>query len=69
MVGVEGSPSCGITSTTEGYAGGRIWPQDHRHVPGMGVFMEEVAEELERRGVPFRIVEAGRGDGSRWPAD
>jgi len=26
----------------------------------MGVFMEEVAEELERRGARFRLVEAGR---------
>jgi predicted secreted protein len=59
VVGVEGSPSCGINSTTSGYAGGRIRTQDHEHVPGMGVFMEEVTEELERRGVPFRLSEAG----------
>jgi hypothetical protein len=26
----------------------------------MGVFMEDVAEELERRGAHFRVVEAGR---------
>jgi len=26
----------------------------------MGVFMEEVAEELERGGARFRLVEAGR---------
>lgn len=59
VVGVEGSPSCGVTSTTAGYAGGRIRPQEHRHVPGRGVFMEEVAIELERRGVSFRLSEAG----------
>jgi predicted secreted protein len=62
VVGVEGSPSCGINSTTSGYTGGKIRPQDHDHVSGMGVFMEEVAKELERRGVPFRLREAGRGE-------
>lgn len=58
VVGVEGSPSCGINSTTSGYTGGKIRHQDHEHVSGMGVFMEEVAEELKRRGVSFRLVEA-----------
>jgi predicted secreted protein len=58
LVGVEGSPSCGINSTTSGYIGGKIRLQDHHHVPGMGIFMEEVAGELERRGVSFRLVEA-----------
>jgi predicted secreted protein len=60
VVGVAGSPSCGIKSTTSGYTGGKIRHQDHSHVSGMGVFMEEVAEELERRGAPFRFVEAKR---------
>ena len=60
IVGVEGSPSCGIKSTTSGYTGGKIQPQDHEHVPGMGVFMEEVAGELEKRGIAFRLVEAKR---------
>ena len=58
IVGVEGSPSCGVNSTTSGYTGGKIRHQDHEHVAGMGVFMEEVAEELKRRGVSFRLVEA-----------
>ncbi|MDD5768116.1 MAG: hypothetical protein PHW55_05960 [Methanothrix sp.] len=60
VVGVEGSPSCGINSTTSGYTGGKIRYQDHDHVSGTGVFMEEVAKELERRGVPFCLREAGR---------
>ena len=60
IVGVEGSPSCGVMSTTSGYTGGKIRPQDHSHISGMGVFMEEVAEEFERRGARFRLVEAGR---------
>ena len=60
VVGVEGSLSCGIESTTSGYTGGKIRPQDHSHVAGRGVFMEEVAEELRGRGVSFRLVEAKR---------
>ncbi len=58
VVGVADSPSCGINSTPSGYIGGKIRPQDHDHVLGMGVFMEEVNEELKRRGVSFRLVEA-----------
>lgn len=60
VIGVADSPSCGVKSTTSGYTGGKIRSQDHNHVAGMGVFMEEVAEELERRGIPFRFVEAKR---------
>ena len=65
LVGVEGSPSCGINSTTSGYTGGRIRPQEHSHVPGMGVFMEEVALELARRGVRFRLIEVRKEKGSQ----
>jgi predicted secreted protein len=68
VVGVEGSPSCGINSTTLGYTGGKIRPQDHDHVAGMGVFMEEVALELARRGVSFRLVEAKRGNEDPKPS-
>ena len=60
VVGVGGSPSCGVNSTTWGYTGGKIRHQDHDHVPGMGVFVEEVALELKRRGVSFRLIEAKR---------
>jgi len=60
VVGVADSPSCGINSTTSGYIGGKIRPEDHSHVSGMGVFMEEVAGELRGRGVSFRFVEAKR---------
>ncbi len=68
VVGVEGSPSCGINSTTLGYTGGKIRHQDHDHVSGMGVFMEEVAGELARRGVSFRLVEAKRGNEDPKPS-
>ena len=33
---------------------------EHEHVPGKGVFMEELIAELERRGVAFRAEEVGQ---------
>jgi len=60
IVGVADSPSCGIESTTSGYEGGKIKPEIHEHIRGMGVFMEEIEKELVLRGVAFRFVEAKR---------
>lgn len=59
IVGVAGSPSCGVTTTSSGYAGGRVRECEHEHVSGRGVFMEELLAELERRGVPLVCEEAG----------
>ncbi len=55
--GVAGSPSCGVLTTSAGYLGGRVRESPHEHVPGMGVFMEELTKELERRGVAFEARE------------
>ena len=63
IVGIAGSPSCGIITTTSGYSGGRVREAQHEHVPGRGVFMEELLAELERRGVGFDCEEAGGKDG------
>src|SRR5512141_1314641 len=41
IVGVAGSPSCGVETTSLSYAGGRVHEAEHEHVPGKGVFMEE----------------------------
>jgi predicted secreted protein len=60
IIGVSGSPSCGVCTTSAGYLGGKVKETPHEHVPGMGVFMEELAGELKRRGVPFKIAEAGK---------
>ena len=60
IVGVAGSPSCGVITTSSGYTGGRVQECEHTHVSGRGVFMEELLEELERRGVPFRAGEIGK---------
>jgi predicted secreted protein len=59
IVGVAGSPSCGVTTTSSGYAGGLVGEARHEHVGGRGVFMEELLAELERRKVPFQASEAG----------
>lgn len=59
VVGVAGSPNCGVESTTLGYHGGRVWAEPHKHVSGRGIFMEEVHRELVLRGVKFQFVEVG----------
>lgn len=51
VVGVRGSPSCGVTRTTTGYKGGRPHDQEHHQVEGMGVFMQELKKELERHDI------------------
>lgn len=62
IIGVSGSPSCGISTTTIGYSGGMVRAAEHEHVPGMGVFMEVLAEELRRRGVSFEAEEAAKAE-------
>jgi predicted secreted protein len=59
IVGVAGSPSCGVLTTSDGYQGGRVQESHHRHVTGMGVFMEELTRELEKRRVTFECQESG----------
>ncbi|MDD2756073.1 MAG: hypothetical protein PHS80_11150 [Methanothrix sp.] len=60
IVGLAGSPSCGVITTSSGYTGGRVRECEHTHVSGRGVFMAE----LERRGVAFRAEEVGKKEGS-----
>ena len=64
IVGVAGSPSCGVATTSSGYTGGRVRECEHAHVSGRGVFMEELLAELERRGVPFQVEEVGKKEGT-----
>ena len=59
IVGVAGSPSCGVDTTSTGYAGGRVCESEHEHVTGKGIFMEEFMAELERRGISFGAEEIG----------
>jgi predicted secreted protein len=68
IVGVAGSPSCGVITTSSGYTGGRVRECEHTHVSERGVFMDVLFDELARRGVPFRADEVskkkGKGDES-----
>ncbi|MDM7935023.1 MAG: hypothetical protein QUS08_06495 [Methanothrix sp.] len=59
IVGVAGSPCCGILTTSAGYTGGRVHEAPHRHVSGRGILMEELLAELERRGVAYYAEEVG----------
>jgi predicted secreted protein len=66
VIGMDGSPNCGVDLTCEGYRGGEICsPADVedqvkslRFVPGRGVFMEILAGMLDARqiDVPFSAV-------------
>jgi predicted secreted protein len=60
IIGIAGSPSCGVATTSSGYAGGRVREAEHARVPGRGVFMEELLAELERRKVAFECEELGK---------
>lgn len=58
ILGVEGSPSCGVTRTCWGYQGGDLSAGPHpiaREGQGCGVFMEVLAEMISQRGldIPF----------------
>lgn len=59
IVGIAGSPSCGVLTTSVGYRGGTVRESPHEHVPGMGVFMKELTRELEQRGVAFECLDSG----------
>jgi predicted secreted protein len=58
IIGVPKSPSCGVRITSVGGEPGKSKEFHHSHVPGPGVFMEEIIKELERRGVKFEIDDA-----------
>src|SRR5436190_2537892 len=59
LVGVEGSPSMGVTITSsDPMRGGRPeWPEGTaEHVSGEGIFVEEIRKALARRGIGFPRV-------------
>lgn len=71
VIGVDGSPSCGVTRTCAGYVGGEIealfaagQTPVAREAAGPGIFMEELQALLGQAGlqVAFRAVdETGAG--------
>lgn len=59
LVGVEGSPSMGVTITSsDPERGGRpSWPDGSPELTGgEGIFVEELHSELDRRGIAFRVA-------------
>ena len=59
LVGVEGSPSMGVTITSsDPERGGRpAWPDGTPELTGgEGIFIEELHNELARRGITFRVA-------------
>ncbi len=59
LVGMDGSPNCGVNMTCEGYTGGEIAAPEEierqiealQLVPGKGVFMAELLELLHQVGI------------------
>jgi predicted secreted protein len=64
IVGLAGSPSCSVITTSSGHIGGLLRAAEHAHVGGRGVFKEELLAELVRRSVAFRAEEDGRTEGT-----
>jgi predicted secreted protein len=60
IFGVPKSPSCGVEITSVGGEPGKVKEFHHSHVPGHGVFMEEIIKELKKRNVKFEIEDAGK---------
>ncbi|HOK58971.1 MAG TPA: hypothetical protein PK659_08395 [Methanothrix sp.] len=58
VVGVAGSPSCGVFTTTTGYTGGRVRESEHEEIQGMGIFMEELRRAMAERGIDAEWHEA-----------
>jgi hypothetical protein len=59
LVGVEGSPSMGVTITSsDPLRGGRPqWPDGTaEHISGEGIFVEEIRAALARRGINYPRV-------------
>lgn len=50
LLGIEGSPSCGVEWTTRGFEGAS------EEVRGMGILIEEIREALRRRGMEIPIL-------------
>lgn len=57
LVGVSGSPSCGALATSTGMKGGRLYEAEHIHIPGKGIFFEEIISELKDRGIKFNTID------------
>lgn len=76
IVGVDGSPSCGVFSSCSGYEGGEISFGGFversrtalRRCRGEGIFMAELRALLSETGIslPFSAVDEEAPDGTTW---
>lgn len=57
LIGVKGSPSCGVMTTSMGFEGGRLEKKDHIHIQGMGIFFDEIIQELKSRDIELILIE------------
>ncbi|GAB6907277.1 hypothetical protein JCM12296A_31140 [Desulfosarcina cetonica] len=64
IVGMNGSPNCGVTMTCAGYTGGEICSQNNiagqvkalRYISGQGVFIEELVAMLNQIGLQPELL-------------
>lgn len=69
IVGVKGSPSCGISATCRGYRGGSAGcSQEAFRAPGAGIFIEVLRQALANRGLnlPMADVDNGHPETASW---
>jgi predicted secreted protein len=63
IVGVKGSPSCGVRETCLGCRGGTArGSQEARRGEGPGVFIEVLRQGLSARGLDLAMTDADNGD-------
>ncbi len=67
IVGVDGSPSCGVNLTCSGYSGGELDEALNQHsnlreVPGKGVMMETLTQLLSEKEIiiPFSAIDENK---------
>ncbi len=65
IIGVDGSPSCGVRHTCEGYCGGMIdsrSTQPFQEVAGKGVFLDELVKMLAEQGISLPLDAIAEND-------
>lgn len=64
IMGMDGSPNCGVEMTCEGYTGGELCSRANlseqvkslRYIKGQGVFMEELIEMMHKRDLRPKLL-------------
>lgn len=59
VVGMNGSPTCGVEETSIGFQGGnleKVEPPRAKHVKGEGIFIEELQRELKARNISVPLL-------------